>query len=209
MSAAHGTISGVRLFAAVRPPAAVLDHLATALAGVGWPGSGPSGPGAVRWAARENWHITLTFYGEVPDGALEAVADSLAERAAAAGPIEVRLRGAGVFSGRTLWVGTGGDTAGLVSLCHAARDAGAEVLGRAEERERARPHLTVGRQVPVGRSRRRPARGEADDLAHALAVYEGPTWEVTEVLLVRSQPGRGAGGGPLYEDLGTFAVGRH
>jgi len=199
----------VRLFAAVRPPAVVFDHLATALAGVGWPGTGPSSPGAVRWTARENWHITLAFYGEVPDGALEPVAEALAARAAISDPVEARLRGAGVFSGRTLWIGTGGDTGGLVALCHEAREAGAEVLGRAEERERARPHLTVGRQVPVARSRRRPSRGEADDLAHALAVYEGPSWEVTEVLLVRSQPGRGAGGGPLYEDLGSHVVGRH
>ncbi|NLF05442.1 MAG: RNA 2',3'-cyclic phosphodiesterase [Actinomycetales bacterium] len=198
----------MRLFAAVRPPAAALDHLEGALASVGWPGTGPSAPGAVRWTARENWHVTLAFYGEVPDGAAEELAAALSETVEMHAVPTVTLRGAGVFAGRTLWVGTGGDTEGLVALCHGAREAGRDVLGRAEERERVRPHLTVGRQVPVpGGRRRRTSRGEAEGLAHALAVYSGPAWDAAEVLLVSSQPGRGAGGGPLYEDHASFPVG--
>lgn len=198
----------MRLFAAVRPPAVALDHLEGALASVGWPGTGPAAPGAVRWTVRENWHVTLAFYGEVPDGAAEELAAALGDGAATQPPPTVLLRGAGVFAGRTLWVGTGGDTEGLVALCHVAREAGRGVLGRAEERERVRPHLTVGRQVPVpGGRRRRTSPGEAEGLAHALAVYSGPLWDAAEVLLVRSRPGRGAGGGPLYEDLASVPVG--
>ena len=161
---------------------------------------------------RENWHVTLAFYGEVPGGAAEELAEQLTELAATMTPPRVSLRGAGVFAGRTLWVGTGGDSTRLVALCRGAREVGAEVLGRAEERERVRPHLTIGRQVPDPRARRgrsrTKTRGQADDVAHALAVYEGPAWDVEEVLLVSSQPGQGAGGGPLYEDLGAYRVGR-
>jgi len=198
----------VRLFAAVRPPEPALEHLARALAALGWPGIGASAPGAVRWTARENWHVTLAFYGEAPGGAIDELSDGLAGLAASSRAPVVSLRGAGVFSGRTLWVGTGGDTAGLVALCRGARDTGAQVLGRAEERERTRPHLTVGRQVPDPRARRRGGRqrGQADDVAHALAVYRGPEWRAGELVLVRSEPGRGAAGGPLYTDLAAFRL---
>lgn len=208
----------MRLFAAVRPPRAVLDHLEAALTSVGRHGPGPSlpdpsAPGSVRWNARETWHVTLAFYGEAPGGAVEDLVAGLERLAAGSAPPRVTLRGAGVFSGRTLWVGTGGDTAGLVALCRGARDVGEEVLGRAEDRERVRPHLTVGRQVVDPRARRgrqrTRTRGQADDVARALAVYEGPAWEADTLLLVRSEPGRGAAGGPLYEDLATIPVGRY
>lgn len=194
----------MRLFAAVRPAGPALDHLESALAAVG------PGHGQLRWTVRENWHVTLAFYGEVPEGAVDELAAGLERLTADSPSPRLVLRGAGVFSGRTLWVGTGGELAELVALCHGAREVGAEVLGRAEERERVRPHLTVGRQLPSGRqsARRGRVRGEADEVARALAVYEGPAWDATEVLLVRSQPGRGAHGGPLYEDLFAFPLGR-
>lgn len=198
----------MRLFAAVRPPHDALDHLEAALTAVGRLETGPAVPGGLRWTVRENWHVTLAFYGEVPDGAVGELADRLAEHVAGRRAPQVDLRGAGVFSGRTLWVGVGGEVTGLVELCRAAREAGAEVLGRAEERERVRPHLTIGRQLPDPRARRRTSRprGHAHDVAHALAVYCGPRWTAHEVLLVRSEPGRGAGGGPLYTDLARIAV---
>ncbi|MDQ2623967.1 MAG: RNA 2',3'-cyclic phosphodiesterase [Actinomycetota bacterium] len=198
----------MRLFAAVRPPDAALDHLESALVSVGWPGTGPAAPGAVRWTARENWHVTLAFFGEVPDGAVDDLAGALTTLAASSRAPQLELRGSGVFAGRTLWIGTGGEVSALVALSHGARDAGLEVLGRAEERERVRPHLTVGRQIPGPRVRRRGARerGEADAVAHALAVYRGPGWSAEELVLVRSEPGRGAGGGPLYSDLAAIPV---
>ena len=200
----------MRLFAAVRPPAAALDHLEAALGAVGRHESSPAVPGAVRWTARENWHVTLAFYGEVPDGVSEELAERLGELAGSTTAPVVELRGAGVFAGRTLWVGTGGDTEGLVALCHGARDVGEAVLGRAEERERVRPHLTIGRQVNDPHARRARSRvrtrGRADDVAHALAIYRGPAWTVDELFLVRSEPGRGASGGPLSTDLAEFAL---
>ncbi len=45
-------------------------------------------------------------------------------------------------------------------------------------------------------------------LVRALAVYEGPRWQVDELLLVSSRPGAGRGGGPLYEAVETFPLGR-
>jgi 2'-5' RNA ligase len=42
----------------------------------------------------------------------------------------------------------------------------------------------------------------------ALAVYDGPRWQVDHLLLVSSRPGAGRGSGPLYETVETFALGR-
>ena len=99
----------MRLFAAVWPPEHVLDHLDLALASVR---GAPSGlPSAVRWSARESWHLTVAFYGDLPDGAVPGLSADLAEVAARTEPYELALHGAGVFSHRTLWVGVAGDLA--------------------------------------------------------------------------------------------------
>ncbi len=41
--------------------------------------------------------------------------------------------------------------------------------------------------------------GPVDHLVHALALYEGPVWQVDELLVEESWPGQGRGGGPRYE----------
>lgn len=194
-----------RVFAAIRPPESALDHLAAAMTTVGLGPEG-GGTGPVRWTARENWHLTLAFYGTVQDGVVDELGTALGVAATTTSPMTVRLRGAGVFARRTLWVGLAGDVEAVVDLIGAARAAGEGVTSFEDERVRARPHLTVARVTDrsVGRPPRRGRRPEPDPLAgpvHALALYEGPSWTVEEVLLVRSEPGRGRGGGPLYTDL--------
>lgn len=217
----------MRLFASLHPPDGVLEHLATALETVRLRDDDGGAAGPVRWSPVENWHLTLAFYGDVPDGAADELEDGLAELAASEAPFELRLRGAGVFAHRTLWVGVGGDTEDAVRLSAGAREVGAAVLGRAESRERARPHLTVGRvadDVRAERSRRRrrsrrvqasegPQRGTegmgADPLAaavRALGVYEGPSWTVRDLRLVRSDLGRGRSGAALHAEVARFEL---
>ncbi|MDT0166140.1 RNA 2',3'-cyclic phosphodiesterase [Actinotalea sp. AC32] len=199
----------MRVFAAVRPPEPVLEHLAGALVAVGVGGSVRTD--AVRWTDPENWHLTLAFYGDVPDGSVAEVDAGLAEAARSSSPFEVRLRGAGVFAHRTLWVGLAGAVDRMVALGADARDAGEGVVRWEDDRVRSRPHLTVARATPSARRRDPRGRRAAEDpLAapvHALSLYEGPTWSVDEVRLVRSEPGRGRGGGPLYTDLARHPLG--
>lgn len=207
----------MRLFAAVWPPDDVLDHLDLALATVR---GGPAGAStAVRWSARETWHLTAAFYGDLPDGAVPGLVADLAAVARGRAPFTLTLRGAGVFSHRTMWVGVGGDVEAQRRLSGACVDAGAEQGAVPDRRPRERPHLTVARIRPGARPPRRgssrPARGRgpgeqggeapltdqdvARGVARALAVYEGPSWTVDELCLVASRPGAGRGGGPLYE----------
>lgn len=134
----------MRVFAAVWPPDDVLDHLDLALGAVRrtLPGDGT---GPVRWSARETWHLTCAFYGDVPDGRVPELAGALAAAAAGRSPYALRLRGAGVFAHRTLWVGVGGDTGAQQAVARAAVDAGASVGTRPDDRPRERAHLTIGR----------------------------------------------------------------
>jgi len=212
----------VRLFAAVWPPQDVLDHLDLALGAVRrtLPGDGT---GPVRWSARETWHLTCAFYGDVPDGRVAELTGALTTVAASVAPYPLRLRGAGVFSHRTLWVGVGGDTGAQLALAHAAVAAGDRVGARPDDRPRERAHLTIGRVRDPGarRGRGRAARVRAAEpgvgegawvpfdaaaLVGALAVYEGPEWTVDSLLLVASRPGEGRGGGPLYTPVDAFPL---
>ncbi|WP_448629612.1 RNA 2',3'-cyclic phosphodiesterase [Cellulomonas soli] len=214
----------MRLFVAVVPSEEALDHLDLALASVrGAPAGAHS---AVRWAARETWHLTAAFYGEVPDGLVAALTDELSVVAAGSSPYSLRLRGAGVFAHRTLWVGVGGDVEAQRALSAAARLAGEQLGLRTDDRVRDRPHLTVGRVRPESRPPRRRdgrRRGTAgpdgaggalageDDVAaalvRALAVYEGPTDTVDRLHLVSSTPGAGRAGGPLYRTVAEMPFG--
>ncbi|WP_315099015.1 RNA 2',3'-cyclic phosphodiesterase [uncultured Cellulomonas sp.] len=212
----------MRLFAAVWPPQDVLDHLDLALASVRGEPAGLSS--AVRWSARETWHLTVAFYGDLPDGAVPGLTADLAEVAAGVQPYELALRGAGVFSHRTLWVGVAGDLDAQRAVGRGCVEAGESSGGVTDNRPRDRPHLTVGRVRPGSRPpRRRSSRpdrpgarpdvpGAEEDVAaalvRALAVYEGPRWLVEELELVSSRPGAGRGGGPLYERVATFPLGR-
>jgi len=201
----------VRLFASVRPPADVLDHLRAALDLTGL-GTSPDVP--LRRTAEETWHLTVAFFGEVPDGALGELEELLADAARERPTFELRLRGAGVFSGRTVWVGVGGDVEAMARLAGVARAAGEQVSRYRDGRERQRPHLTVARATADGprpaRSRGRrdrdPGPNPVDGLVHALALYEGPTWTVDELHLEQSWPGRGRGGGPLYEQVARWPL---
>lgn len=203
--AERGDAVEMRLFAAIRPSAEVLDHLELPLTNLRLGAGAP-----LRWVPVDQQHVTIAFYGEVPDGAVDDVTAAVTETAAHHGPLDLHLRGGGVFSGRTLWVGVGGETARLAALMADAADApyveqdldpddedddGAPRSRRAPARERNRAHLTVARES------RRSWGTDLAGLASVLAVYEGPAWRAATVELVSSRLGEGRSGGPLHEVL--------
>ncbi len=89
-----------------------------------------------RWVPPERWHLTLAFYGEVPDREVAKVVDRLDRRLGDVADLALALTGAGAFSRRAVWLGVTGDVAPLRAWpgwC--ARDRGRPY----------RPHLTVAR----------------------------------------------------------------
>ncbi|NLE72809.1 MAG: RNA 2',3'-cyclic phosphodiesterase [Actinomycetales bacterium] len=204
----------MRLFAAVRPPADVLDHLETALASVRAGTEPGPGRGPLRWTPPADRHVTVAFYGEVPQGRLDEVAQALDAAASQVAPFAASLSGAGLFDGRTLWVGCTGE--GWAPLMAAAGDVGVG-LGRPADR-RSRPHLTIARarqgggrqgtgRARPGGDRRRPGGPDPAALAHALALYRGPGWTVGEVALVESHLGAGPGGSPRHDVVHVAPLG--
>ena len=170
----------MRLFVAVDPSVEAVAHLAAAL-----------DVGSARPTPMNTWHITLVFCGEVDASTAERLRQGLAGVASASAPVDLRLRGAGVF-GAAMWVGVEGDLAGL------ARDAAAAAwdCGIGVEDRPFRGHLTVGRTSDRVLGRR---------WVGEMAAYAGPAWQAAELRLVRSCLGRG----PVrHETVESWRLGR-
>jgi RNA 2',3'-cyclic 3'-phosphodiesterase len=159
----------------VDPPPSAHQHLSAALAQL------HGCPGEPRWSDPGRWHLTLLFLGTVPAAVVPELVEALGPPVAAAGPLSLRLAGAGWFGSRrrpqVAWIGLDGDVARLTELA-ARLAAAARRLGPAVEDRPFRPHLTVGRW--------RPGHPADADLMERLAGYRGPDWPVREVRLVQS-----------------------
>lgn len=190
----------VRLFVAIYPPEPALAHLAGTVAGLNLGRAHASGIN-VRLAPVGRWHVTVAFLGDVEADRVPDAAQAVGRAAAdwhAAAP-QLRLAGGGRF-GRgaftIVWAGIAGDVAPLAALARSLRHR----LKRARlpfDPKPFRPHLTLARP-----GTRLPAADVVEDLA-ALRTYEGPSWTVGELRLVRSQPGPN----PVYETLAAVKLG--
>ncbi|MHA7134883.1 RNA 2',3'-cyclic phosphodiesterase [Oerskovia turbata] len=199
-----------RLFAALYPSDDALDHLGLALSALGAVALDDGRP-SLRWTPRELMHLTVAFFGDVPDGAEDDLGAALDEVARSTEPLSLRLRGAGTFDDRILFAGVGGDAEALRRLSAATAQAASDVGLRLDRRPRQRAHLTVARasgpRAPRRKTDARPTGPGLAELAHALLVYEGPGFTAHELCLVASTPGAGRSGGPLYEVVRTFPLG--
>ncbi|WP_251150779.1 RNA 2',3'-cyclic phosphodiesterase [Cellulosimicrobium sp. Marseille-Q4280] len=208
----------MRVFAALYPDVAACDHLDLALGAVrAQEAVRPDGAPLVRWTPRELWHLTVSFYGEVPDGAVPDLVDALTEVVDATPPLELSLHGAGVFDRRVLWVGVGGprvDLDHLRALSSAAAEAGSVAGVHVDRRPRQRAHLTVARAAAGARQadrragrRGRPAgptlRDALEAPAAALAVYDGPRWQATRLAVVASDLGAGR---PAHHEIASLLL---
>ncbi|MFJ5608603.1 RNA 2',3'-cyclic phosphodiesterase [Streptomyces sp. NPDC093221] len=189
----------MRLFVALLPPPSVADELADAV--------GPlrrlPDASALRWTARESWHFTLAFLGEVADPVRPELAERLGRAAARHEPCALRLSGGGRFGDRALWAGADGDLTGLAALAGSVRDA-ARRAGAPPDAEHAfRPHLTLARAQ----------RGHAVSLrpfADALTALHGAAWSADTLHLVSSALPRSGvpGEQPRYTTQESWPLGR-
>ncbi|MGW0806504.1 RNA 2',3'-cyclic phosphodiesterase [Nonomuraea sp. NPDC002799] len=179
----------MRLFAALVPPDEVLDEIAHVIA----PHVGQV-PG-LRWPDRATWHITLAFFGEVPEQALPELDVRLARAVHRYSVVDLAFSGFGAFSSarraRVFWAGVTGDS--MVRLADSVK-AGARRAGAGQtDDKRFHPHLTVAR-----------AKAETDlrPLVESLAGFSGSPWRAERVRLVRSHTGPQV----RYESLAEWAL---
>ena len=123
----------IRLFIALRPPAAVREQLLDVMEGV---------PNA-RWQDDEQLHLTLRFVGEVEPRVGDDLVAALAQVRAPA-PL-VRLQGVGRFDkrGGALWAGVAPHQA--LAALHRKVDAACVRCGLPPERRAFLPHITLAR----------------------------------------------------------------
>ncbi len=98
----------------------------------------------------ENWHLTLRYFGVLPQSSLELLVFHLSESWLGA-PFRLQLDGLGAFpkpsSASVLWVGTAEGTEELVVLKQAIDEA-LEHIGWEPEDRPFEPHLTLSRLRP-------------------------------------------------------------
>jgi RNA 2',3'-cyclic 3'-phosphodiesterase len=124
----------VRIFAALDLPDDIAERLLPLMKGVG----------GAKWRPRENLHLTLRFFGEVPEPVADDIDAALGEVAEVNGPFDLQLKGAGSFGGadpHALWIGAR-ESAGLTKLAKDCERA-ARRAGLKPEAHKFTPHVTV------------------------------------------------------------------
>lgn len=164
-----------RMFTAIEIPEPVRSHLALI--------RGPL-PDA-RWIDKDNYHLTLTFVGEVDGRQKRAFADALSLVEAA--PFEIAVEGLGVFGGerpRTLYAAIRPDA--RLDALQRDHDLAARRAGLQPEARKFTPHVTLARLSGMS----------APMMAGFLGTqgrFVLPPFEVSRTVLMSSKPG---GGGP-------------
>jgi 2'-5' RNA ligase len=137
----------------------------------------------VRWVPVDNIHLTMKFFGNVPDDEIGSLALAARQVAAAAAPFELQVTGVGAFPSakapRVVWVGLGGDLVPLTQLFYRLEKEFA-ALGYPPEGRAFNPHLTLGRvKSPVNRER-------LAKMLEKLPPLNWPPFEVKELILFQS-----------------------
>ncbi|MHB9099886.1 MAG: RNA 2',3'-cyclic phosphodiesterase [Syntrophales bacterium] len=104
--------------------------------------------GEVRWVRPEAIHLTLKFFGDIPESAIADIAAVVEKAAAAEAPLTFSIGGAGIFPDqrrpRVLWLGMDGDVPRLLRF-QKEIESGLGVAGFPAEERPFRPHLTLAR----------------------------------------------------------------
>jgi RNA 2',3'-cyclic 3'-phosphodiesterase len=190
------TGEAMRLFVAIAPPPGVLDELDALVAPL------RTARTDLRWTSREAWHVTLAFLGEVDELGLTRLMPRLERAARRHHEIRLAFAGAGAFPGahraNVLWSGLSGDRRALGHLAESVA-AGASRAGATppDKGRRFQPHLTLARC-------RLPA--DVSGIVAALAGYQGQTWSVDRIHLVRSRLGAATVTQPRYSSLAYWPL---
>ena len=138
----------------------------------------------VRWGPVGNIHLTLKFFGQLPESEVEPICQAALGVAVGVPPLNLQVAGAGAFpnprSPRVVWVGLAGDLEPL-GVLYRRLEAAFASLGHLPEGRPFHPHLTLGRvRSPAGRERLTRMLQEVDP-------PQCPGFRVGEMILFRSQ----------------------
>jgi len=177
-----------RGFLAIVPPPEVLDSIDALLR--------RDQSTTFAWTRRDQWHVTLQFYGRVGDA--ETLAEGIAAAAAASSPVRLAIRGGGAFPNpkraHVFWLGLDGRDA-LIDL-HAMVAAATRDFIDKRDRISLRPHLTLAR-----------LRKTVDLTADVEALDNVPVgvpWTLRELHLFDSDT---RSSGAVYTEYETFPLG--
>ncbi len=156
----------------------------------------------VAWVKPGNFHLTLKFLGETPDGQLGDIRAALDLVTPPRKVFELEIRGTGCFPEtgmpRVVWVGTGAGREALRALADDVEGA-VETLGFARERRAFAAHLTIGRvRGPRGAERLRRRLEEALDTVFGRCGVES----------IRLYKSTLTAGGSIYEMLHEAKLGQ-
>ena len=140
----------MRVFAALAIPPAVSAGIAAAF------GSARTLAPKVKWVAPENMHLTLHFFGEIPDADVQRLAPVFADDGLRRSAIRARLGKAGFFppagTPRVMWVGIDQGLpemrafwSALTARLEPLRRAGGPLSGWSPDARGFSPHITVAR----------------------------------------------------------------
>jgi len=184
----------VRLFLAIDPGEECRRRLASVVAAVRASASG------VRWVRDGKLHVTLAFFGDVPEARVEDLRAAAHQVVVRHQPFSATVSGSGVFPDwrrpRVVWLGLG-DNAGLIQL---GDEIGVMSTALGFPPDHAfRAHLTIGRiPRPLSVEQRVVLRSALGSLSGAYP------FDVTRVVLMRSAL---SSAGSEYAELASFPLG--
>ena len=140
----------------------------------------------VRWAKREQFHLTLKFLGNVDAQRVQALTDAIRAASQGFAALELRAERVGFFpdlrSPRVVWAGAHDRQEQLPLLQRAIEAATHDFTAEASEKAFT-GHITLGRIKGL----RRPEATALAQVASGLATCVFGAWTTREVELIRSQ----------------------
>jgi 2'-5' RNA ligase len=183
---------------AARPPAEAREHLAAAVHAAVAPGQG------VTPIPADRLHVVVAQLGNIQSEEVPRLSSTLSEAMPDLGSAPtLRVAGGSVAEERSYHVVVAGMAGEVDRFKELARDVGVVVSTRRLyiDRRRFQPVIPVAALDPGA-----PADA-ATGLLSALASYEGPTWTLAGLTIMRgSWSGAERSAGPLYQEMKTFAL---
>jgi 2'-5' RNA ligase len=179
-----GHVSGPetwRIFCAIDLPAGVRASLMSRIKSLreAVPNAQPS------WSREENIHLTMKFLGEIQTSRITDLSKAATQAAGYFSPFQVTVEDTGVFTKRgvprVLWIGVK-DKSGKLLKFHALLEERCAQEGFTREERPFHPHLTIARL-------RNPQGAATVALAHKEMPFEPLDVLITELLVIRSEPG--------------------